>query len=153
MSASESQQEREMLEKSKKERLSRFRSTVFCDFGSGRSSSQTFTMRASTSRLIEIVRRSSLPKDALKTVHPAPAPRPRNHTEPTLIDYLLERKAKRDAEYAASLKARDGARPGPVKDVKPWPVNLRIEPVVSRATFANVPPETRQVLKEVLKER
>jgi len=110
-------------------------------------------MRPTLPRLITIVRRSDLPQNVLEKVRPAP-PLPSEQTPPpTLIDHLLARKAQRNTEYEKAVEAQNKEGGDVVVDAKPWPSNLRIEPVITRASFAKVSQSARRPLKEALKER
>ena len=91
-------------------------------------------MRATFPRLVRVITRSQLTaENALANVlRPLPVPLGADHVKSSLIESLLERKASMEDDY---------------------PSNIRIEPVVNKATFEGVSAETRQELKELLKER
>lgn len=91
-------------------------------------------MRATLPRLVRVVTRSQLAAEntSANIVQPVlPRMRP-HHVEPSIIQSLLERKASMGGAY---------------------PSNIRIEPILTKATFEGVPAEARKELKELLKER
>ncbi|GJE86965.1 hypothetical protein PsYK624_030480 [Phanerochaete sordida] len=90
-------------------------------------------MRATIPRLVRVVQRSKLAAEypTATVVRSLPEQAP-SVKQPTLIDVLLKRKADMGAEY---------------------PSNIRIEPVLTKEAFEGVPADTRDELKELLKER
>jgi len=91
-------------------------------------------MRPSIPRLVRIIPRSQL-KAELPSVASArlvPTPHRSDARLPTLIELMQKRKEQAGDEF---------------------PLNIRIEPVLSKKTLRNVAPEIRQELKELLRER
>ena len=88
-------------------------------------------MRPTIPRLVRVIPRSKVATEYAASVQHLPRPA-RFVKEPTLIEMLLKRKEEMGATY---------------------PPNIRIEPVLSKETFEGVPAETREELKELLKER
>ncbi|EKM55639.1 uncharacterized protein PHACADRAFT_256404 [Phanerochaete carnosa HHB-10118-sp] len=90
-------------------------------------------MRATIPRLIRVVPRSKLATEyaSASLVRPLPEPAP-SVKQPILIEVLLKRKAEMGAKY---------------------PSNIRIEPVLTKKAYEGVPADTREELKELLKER
>ncbi|KIP09256.1 hypothetical protein PHLGIDRAFT_338585 [Phlebiopsis gigantea 11061_1 CR5-6] len=90
-------------------------------------------MRATVPRLVRVVTRSQLSEIPSRTVVQPLQPQQRSDiAQPSLIETLLKRKASLGDKY---------------------PSNIRIEPVLTRDTFKDVPTGTIKELKELLKER
>ena len=94
-------------------------------------------MRATLPRFVRTVTRKQLKAeyaDGANILRPSRLPEPgRSDVKPpTLIDILMKRKEELGADY---------------------PPNIRIEPVLAKETFKGVPPEAREELKELLRER
>ena len=90
-------------------------------------------MRATVPRLVRVVTRSQLAEiPARKVVQPLHPQQRSDILQPSLIETLLKRKANSGDTY---------------------PSNIRIEPVLTKDTFKDVPTETIMELKEFLKEK
>ena len=91
-------------------------------------------MRPSLPRLVRILPRSQLSAELPSSAPPRVMPGPHRHDthKITLIEMLQQRKKKAGTKF---------------------PTNIRIEPVVPKQALKNVSSETRQELKELLKER
>ena len=91
-------------------------------------------MRATLPRLLRVITRSQLTAEnsSANILQSLPAPLGQDHVKTSLVQSLLERKAGLGDDY---------------------PSNIRIEPVLSKATFEGMSGETRQELRELLKER
>ena len=106
-------------------------------------------MRPSIPRFINIISRDAVPKHAQARIVP-PLPRPSEQTPtPTLVDILIARKEQN--ERILSEAQENGAVLSELP--KPWPTNLRIEPVVKREQLSQVHRSARMKMKEALKER
>jgi len=108
-------------------------------------------MRPSVPRFITIVSRSEIPKPHLRCIQPQPARRSEQQTTPTLIEHLRERQKERTRSYMEA-RAKQKTDDGDI-GVQPWPVNLRIEPVVKREALSAISKDVRMRVKEALKER
>ncbi|KAJ7184208.1 hypothetical protein C8R46DRAFT_1063280 [Mycena filopes] len=96
------------------------------------SSMQVFSTPPAEQRILSLPRFVSRKKIEERTsILPAPAPRSHEIKPPTLIETLAARK----------LAAGDR-----------WPPNIRIEPVISRATWEPVRKGIRSKLKKMLRE-
>ena len=111
-------------------------------------------MRPTLVRSITVLPRSAVPKHVQERVVP-PLPRSSERpVEPTLIDHLVALRDARNKAYAAAKqKLQESGELEVDPNTRPWPENLRIEPVVKREAFAKVTKEARMQLKEALKER
>ncbi|KDQ60611.1 hypothetical protein JAAARDRAFT_31570 [Jaapia argillacea MUCL 33604] len=85
-------------------------------------------MHPSARRLVRILPRSVV---APSKVRVAPAPAPSRKETITLIDILQQRKTHAGDDF---------------------PQNLRIEPVITKSTFKEVPKDVRRDLKHLVKE-
>ncbi|KAJ7043252.1 hypothetical protein C8F04DRAFT_35490 [Mycena alexandri] len=96
------------------------------------SSLQVFSQPPSADRILSLPRFVSRAKVEERTsILPAPVPRNHEIKPPTLIEMLAARKLAAGAQ---------------------WPPNIRIEPVISRATWAPVRKGIRSKLKKMLRE-
>ena len=90
-------------------------------------------MRSTIPRLVRVIKRSQLPVEQAASVSVVRPPPARSDVRrESLIELLLKRKEKMGDQY---------------------PPNIRIEPVLTKQAFENVPAETREELKELLRER
>lgn len=91
-------------------------------------------MRPTLPRLVRVIPRSQLASEnsSAAVIQPLRPPKRSDIEKPTLIDELLKRKAQMGDKY---------------------PSNIRIEPMLPKSTFKGVPAETRDELRELLKER
>lgn len=106
-------------------------------------------MRSTLPRLITIISRDAIPEHAKGRIIP-PLPRPSEQTPtPTLVDILIARREENARVLAEAQEKGEHAGALP----KPWPINLRIEPVVKREQFSKIHRSVRMQVKEALKER
>ena len=112
-------------------------------------------MRPCAGRFMQILKRGEVPNHLQNRVVP-----PLQHSNAipqlTLVEQLIARKEAREKEYEAAQKAahENGELTlGADSAVKPWPTNLRIEPVVKREAFSKVAKDVRSQMKEALRER
>ncbi|KAI0080594.1 hypothetical protein K474DRAFT_1657747 [Panus rudis PR-1116 ss-1] len=89
-------------------------------------------MRPSAPRLVRVLRKSALQGNPAVLRRIVPEPVRSDVRQPTLIEILQQRQLQAGAEY---------------------PKNIRIEPVVTKATFRDVAPDIREELKKLTKER
>ncbi|CAL1704263.1 unnamed protein product [Somion occarium] len=88
-------------------------------------------MRPSAPRLVRVLRRTQLQgTPAIRRLVPEPVHQ--NARPPVLIEVLRQRQVQAGANY---------------------PSNIRIEPIITKRTFRNVPAEARDQLRRLIKER
>jgi len=91
-------------------------------------------MRPSLPRFVRILPRSAI------------APREHSHPPPRIYDELPKESRKQPTLLEVLLKEKEAAGPN-------YPLNIRIEPVVSKKTFAGAKRELIPTLKGILRER
>ncbi|KAH9966456.1 hypothetical protein BC827DRAFT_1175984 [Russula dissimulans] len=91
-------------------------------------------MRPSLPRFVRILPRSAI------------TPREHSHPPPRIYDELPKESRKQPTLLEILLKEKEAAGSN-------YPPNIRIEPVVSKKTFAGVKPELIPTLKGILRER
>lgn len=108
-------------------------------------------MRRTLPRLIAIIPRDAVPKHAQTRIIP-PLPRPSEQApQPNLVDLLIARREENERILAEAQEK--GKLEGEGELPKPWPTNLRIEPVVKREQLSQIHRSVRMQVKEALKER
>lgn len=113
-------------------------------------------MRPSTGRFMQLLKKSAVPKNAQHRVipplgHPSVTP-----TQATLVDQLIARKEAYEKVFEIAQKSADeggGLSLESISLIKPWPTNLRIEPILKREAFSQIVKEARLPIKQALKER
>ena len=107
-------------------------------------------MRPSIPRYLRVLSRTDIPKPQLECIKPMPTRPSERPPTLTLIDHLRERQKERMRQYA---EARSKQKEGVEIDAKPWPKNLRVEPIVKREELSTISKDVRMQVKDALKER